>query len=148
MKPEKLHELVNYCQEFANTMLSDSGDFYPFGAAMGADEKARAVGAHNGMEHPDPRELYRLVTTTFSAEAADGKVAAAAIASNVTIPSQYTCECRDGIRVQLETEGFARFIYFPYRLTNTGLFRKKIDVAVFEPFSVEIPASIFVSKSV
>jgi hypothetical protein len=148
MKPEKLHELVAYCREFANTMLSDSGDFYPFGAAMGTDEQVRAVGAHNGAEHPDPRELYRLLATTLSAEAVDGRVAATAIASNVTIPSQYTCECRDGIRVQLETEGFARFIYFPYRLTKTGFFRKKIDVAVFEPFSVEIPATIFVSKSV
>lgn len=62
-------------------MLSDSGEFYPFGAAMGTDEKVRAVGAHNGTEHPDPRELYRLLATTFSAEAADGRVAAAAIAS-------------------------------------------------------------------
>lgn len=27
MEPEKLHELVTYCREFANTMLSDSSDF-------------------------------------------------------------------------------------------------------------------------
>jgi hypothetical protein len=119
----KLHELVMYCRDLAKTMLSDAGDFYPFGAAMGADEKVRAVGAYDGNEHPDPRDLYRLLVNTISAEAADGRVAAAALASNVTIPSGYTSQYRDGIRVQLEAEGYSRFVYFPYLVTKTGLFR-------------------------
>lgn len=33
--PEKLHELLTYCMDFAKTMLNDSGDFYPFGAVLG-----------------------------------------------------------------------------------------------------------------
>jgi hypothetical protein len=28
VSPEKLHELLKYCMDFAETMLKDSGDFF------------------------------------------------------------------------------------------------------------------------
>jgi hypothetical protein len=143
INPEKLHEALMYCVDFAKTMLRDAGEFYPFGAAVGSDEKVRAVGVSDGNEHPNSRDLYRILEDALFAGATDGRIVAAAIASNVNIPPEYSAECSDGIRVQLEAGDYSRYVYFPYRLTKSGLFKKKIDVAVFEPFAVERSPSIF-----
>jgi hypothetical protein len=87
--PEKLHEILTYCTQFAETMLKDSGEFYPFGAVLDSEFNIRAVGAHIGDEHPAPSELYQLLGKTLIEQAKNNEISAAAIASNVTIPSEY-----------------------------------------------------------
>jgi hypothetical protein len=45
--------------------------------------------------------------------------------------------------VHLETSGFARFIYVPYEISKSGMFKKKLDLVMHEPFSVEVNPSFF-----
>ena len=142
--PEKLHELLMYCINFARTMLEDAGDFYPFGATLSQDGVVAAVGGYNGEERPNPAEIYRLLGDAFAAGAREGTLLGAALAANVNVPSQYSSPSPDALRVHLESQGYSRFMYVPYQLTKQGLFKKKKVVAFSEPFAVEIASTFFV----
>jgi hypothetical protein len=63
--------------------------------------------------------------------------------ANVNIPSQFSPVSPDGIRVHIESEGYARYIYVPYKITSTGLFKKKRAVELGEAFAVEINPAFF-----
>lgn len=141
--PEKLHELLTYCIDFAKVMLSDSGEFYPFGAVLGNDGKVNAVGGYDGKEHPNPQDIYRLLGEGFIASARDGSIQAAALAANVNIPPEYSSPTQDGLRVHLESADFSRFIYVPYRVSKQGLFKKSLKAEFFEPIAVQIQPAIF-----
>lgn len=139
---EQLHKLLMYCIDFARTMLQDSGEFYPFGAHLSSDEKLCAIGGYNGEEHPNPKEIYQLLCDGFAKGIQDGTLLGIAVAANVNIPAQYSPAVPDGLRVHLESDGFSRHVYVPYRLTRQGATEKPM-LEFLEPFSVEIPPTFF-----
>ena len=139
----QLQELLDYCMDFAKTMLNDAGDFYPFGAKLSLEGQVVAVGGHSGSEKPLPQDIYQLLIGAFVSEAQNGSIAGAALAANVNVPDQYESPTRDAIRVHVEAPGFARFIYVPYKVTRSGLFKKKISVTLHEPFAVEVSSGFF-----
>jgi hypothetical protein len=141
--PEQLHELLKYCMDFGKMMLEDSGDFYPFGAVIGADGKLKAVGGYNGNEKPKPQDIYRLLSDAFISDARAGNVLAIALAANVDIPSNYNPPSPDGLRVQLETAGYSRFIYVPYTLAKSGFFKKTTMANYGDPIPVDVPPQVF-----
>jgi hypothetical protein len=141
--PEQLHEMLKYCMELARTMLEDSGDFYPFGATLSPQGVVAAVGGYNGEERPSPTEIYQLLGQSFRGGAARGEHAGVALAANVNVPPEYSSPSRDGLRVHLESQGYARFIYVPYQLGTKGLFKKRRVVEFSEPFSVELSPTFF-----
>ena len=144
---QQLHELLMYCINFAQTMLKDSGEFYPFGANVTADGKLGAVGAHDGEEHPEPQALYQTLAGAFTAGARNGELLAVALAANVNVPPQFSAPFPDAVRVHLETSGYSRLVYIPYRLSRKGLLRKSTVAELSEPFSVEIRPSFFAAPS-
>jgi hypothetical protein len=129
--------------DFARTMLEKAGDFYPFGATISSSGNIGSVGGYNGEEHPKPQEIYQLLSSGFAAGAKSGEHLCTALAANVNIPSQFAPVSPDGIRVHIESEGYARYIYVPYKITSTGLFKKKRAVELGEPFAVEINPTFF-----
>lgn len=141
--PEQLHELLTYCVNFAKMMLDNSGEFYPFGAVLKRDGKVGAVGGFDGHERPVPQNIYRLLEKGFIEGARDGSIIAAALATNVNIPPNYEAPLPDGIRVQLESSDFSRFIYLPYRITKQGFFKKTQKTEVLESFAVQISPTFF-----
>jgi hypothetical protein len=136
--PEQLHELLKYCMDFGRTMLEDSGEFYPFGAVMGADGQLKAVGAYDGNEMPNPQDIYQLLSDALTADLRAGNVVAIALAANVNIPSTYKSPSPDALRVQLETEDYSRLIYVPYTLSKRG-FKKTTTANYGEPIPVDVP---------
>ena len=130
--PQQLHEMLTYCMEFAQIMLERAGEFYPFGATLDAQGQVGAQGGWNGEEHPNPREIYKLLADSFASMANSGEIRGAALAANVDVPAEYEAPARDALRVHLEADGYARFIYIPYRL-HRRLFRRKREVELFEP---------------
>ncbi len=141
--PEKLHQLLTYCIEFAEMMLKDSGEFYPFGAVLDPEHEIRAVGADIGNEHPSPGELYQFLGNAFIQQAKSGEISAAAIACNVNIPEEYEPPVRDGVRVHIECDGFSRYLYVPFIIESKGFIKKTTDVTFYEPIPVAIDAQIF-----
>ena len=47
------------------------------------------------------------------------------------------------MRVHLESDGFSRYIYVPYKIESKGFFKKLKSVIFHEPIAVGIDASIF-----
>jgi hypothetical protein len=148
--PDQLTNILEICVEFANEMLSKRGDFLPFGAHIQNDGNAGMVAGHIG-EYPDKVELYKFLLDGFRSSVAKGDALAVALAVNVDIPAEYDPEFPDGIRVLVESEGYSRFIYFPYNLDRPkGLKRFNRHarmVTIAEPFAVEVPPSVFIQES-
>ena len=141
--PEQLHEMLMYCINFARTMLADAGDFYPFGATLSHLGTVSAVGGYNGEEKPKPQEIYQLLGSAFAEGAREGTYLGVALAANVNIPTQYSPLTPNGLRVHLESQGYSRFMYVPYRLKKEGFFKKRTVVEFSEPFAVEIAPTFF-----
>jgi hypothetical protein len=141
--PEQLHEMLQYCMDFARTMLERAGEFHPFGATVSVEGRVAAVGGYNGEEHPAAAEIYKLLGEAFASGAARGEYLGVALAANVNIPPQYSPPAPDGLRVHLESSGYARFIYVPYTLSKPGLFKKRRAVEFGEPFAVEIAPTFY-----
>lgn len=108
--PEQLHEMLTYCMDFSRTMLEKAGKFYPFEATLDAKGKAGAQCGWNGEEHPNPREIYKLLADAFASMATSGDILGAALAANVDVPVEYAAPARDALRVHLESDGYSRFI--------------------------------------
>ena len=145
--PAQMHELLAYCMEFAQTMLMGSGEFYPFGAMLSLEGKVVTVGGYDGKERPAPLDIYQMLAGAFASEAKAGNTSGVALAANVNVPAQYKSPSKDALRVHLETQGFARFIYVPYEIVTSGIFKKKQSLTMHGPFSVEVGPSFFLPAS-
>jgi hypothetical protein len=141
--PAQLQALLGYCTEFAQAMLKDSGDFYPFGATLSSDGDVVAAGGHDGNEKPEPQAIYQLLASAFSTAARAGNISGAALAANVNVPEQYQSPSKDAIRVHVEAAGFARFIYIPYEIAKPGLFKRGRALTIHDPFSVDVGPGFF-----
>lgn len=144
--PEQLHAAFMYCLDFARHMLEESASFLPFGAKLTKAGEVQAVGGWNGEEHPAPAELYALLAAALRSEAESGDIGGSALAVDVNIPQEYSPVLPDGIRVHLEGEGYSRYIYVPYEIKTVGLLRRKREIVLAEPISVEMPAEVFVAQ--
>ena len=138
-----LQAVLKYCFEFSETMLIDSGEFYPFAAVVKKDGTFEAIGLSNGEEHPSPAELYSMGESVLRRRASSREIIAAALAVNVNIPVVYSPTYPDGVRVALESQQYSRFVYRPYRIGHRGFFKKKRVVEFSEMIPVGTPASFF-----
>lgn len=143
--PEQLHSAFSYCLEFAKQMLEDKGAFLPFGAVLNTSGEVKAVAGWDG-EDATPIEIYKLLSSALRDEAANKRISGSAIAVDVIIPAAYDSSLPDSIRVHLESDDFSRYIYVPYASETIGLLRRKREITLAEPFSVEVPAEVFVVR--
>ena len=146
MDPKLLSEMLDGCCDFAHTLLAKTGAFYPFGETADASGVRSMVGGYNGEEHPNPREIYDLLLGSFRESARGGKISAAALAADVTVPAEYESPYPDAVRVLIEAPGYSRFVYRPYRVIEPSgigrLLRAGREVAYGEMFSVETPPQV------
>lgn len=136
--PNQLKEAFDYCLDFAQTMLLNSGEFYPFGALTRPNGELAAVGGWTGEERPASKELFQFLGKSLRLEIAEGSAIALAVAADVNVPAEYEAPYRDAIRILLETSGYSRFIYVPYELRRQGIVTKKMSIELAESFSVEL----------
>lgn len=139
--PEKLHLALDYCTDFAMTMLEKYGEFHPFGAIVNEEGEVEVRGVWAGDEHPRGQDVYALLIETLRKELIEGRAVIIAVAANVDIPAQYEAAYRDGLRVTLEARDYYRIVYVPYRLERGSFFRRKRTVALSEPFAIELSKS-------
>jgi hypothetical protein len=83
-----LNTLLDTVLSFAKLMLSEHGEFYPFGATMSPTGEITNVGARvKGNHRPQSKTLIDLLNVAFQKKAASGQIRAAAICYDVrTIP--------------------------------------------------------------
>jgi len=137
VNPQQLEEALKYCNDFAVHMLSDAGEFYPFGAFINPSGELVSVGGHIGEEFPDPIELLKFLDNAMNSRLSEGEAIATALAINVNIPPKYSATYSDGIKVTLKADGHHRSIYTPYKIQKTRILKFRPKVKLIESFSVE-----------
>jgi hypothetical protein len=144
---ELLDGLLDGCLTFAREMLARAGEFYPFGETADATGKRSMVGGHLGQEHPNAHDVHELLETAFRESAESGRIIAAALAANVTIPPEYGAPYPDGVRVRVEAPGYSRVVFLPYQIAQRSLLgrltKRSWQVRYAEPFSVEVSPQLF-----
>ena len=116
-----LNALLETAMPFAQQMLAERGDFYPFGATMKVDGKIDQTAASTGEEFPEPQQLIELLLGAYRAQAAKGELRAIALCfDSRTIPPGET-EKTDAICVRLEhADGEAVDAFLPYQKDGKG----------------------------
>jgi hypothetical protein len=137
-----LAAMLRHCDEVAQQMLVEHGEFYPFGAFLNANGKVEALAVYTGDEHPSSVELIELMYGVITKMANDGTLVAYAIAVNVNIPSQFNAPFPDGIRVQVEAPGYSRDLYTPYRLLPMRALRKFFVVFPIVEYAEQIAVDV------
>ena len=119
-------------------MLSEDGEFYPFGGFVRSTGEIVHVGAKvKGTEHPKSKALIELLLQSLRERALSGEAKATAIIFDVRIIPPGECEKTDAVQVSTgHTDGFPADVFFPYLIENGrvlfGLtFAQKGDGAMF-----------------
>jgi hypothetical protein len=115
-----LNSLFDTAVSFAKLMLSEEGEFYPFGATMSPSGEITNIGARvERDDHPPSQTLIDLMTETFQKRAASGEIRAAVICyDGRAIPPGETTKA-DVICCGLEhRSGESVDVFMPYKRTG------------------------------
>jgi hypothetical protein len=116
-----LNALLNDLLPFAERMLCEQREFYPFGGSITADGEQTSVGAKGSSDHPPSRELIDIMTDAFRRQAAEGKIRAAGICFDVRVVPPGQVDKTDAIELSLERAGGdAVEVFVPYVLLPDG----------------------------
>jgi hypothetical protein len=123
-------DVMNMLVPFAEKMLREYGEFYPFGGVMLADGSMAQFGADDGNERPKSKDLVDLLLAGFREGAHQGKFKVTGIVYDVMTLPPGASEKTDAIAVRLDHEaGYSVVVMIPYRLAD-GLVMKGTIFAV------------------
>jgi hypothetical protein len=110
-------DLMNAALPFAERMLQEAGEFFPYGAALGADGKVISIAGYDGREKPPSADIIRLLRQAFVSGGKDGRYRATALVYDVRVKIPETEIRSDAIAVALDhKDGYSAVVYLPYRL--------------------------------
>ena len=114
--------LLDEVLPFAAKMLSEQGEFFPFGATIGESGEPALVAAYHQDEQPLSTELIRLLKDGFTAGARAGTYIATALAFDVTTSVPGDEQPCDAIAVSLNHRaGYSIVVVTPYSLVEGTL---------------------------
>ena len=109
--------LLNAALPFAEQMLAEHGEFFPYAQAMDESGKFVAVGASDGRERPPSKDLIEILRSGLRTGARSGKYKATALVYDVRITLPGSGAKSDAIAVSLNHKAnYAALVLFPYRL--------------------------------
>lgn len=118
-----LDALLNDLLPFAERMLAEQAEFYPFGGSITPDGRHISVGAKGSSDHPKSQELIDIMTNEFRSQASEGKIRAAGICFDVRIVPPGQVDKTDAIQLALERKGGdAVDVFVPYAQLPDGEF--------------------------
>jgi len=116
-----LDELLNEAWTFADQMLTQHREFYPFGFIMSQTGEVSMVGAHDGNKRPDSSQLVEMLTGAFRQQTASGGIRAAVICYDVRIVPPGQRDKTDAICMSLEHQGGdSADACIPYQIGRKG----------------------------
>jgi hypothetical protein len=117
---EESEALMNDLLPLAKRMLSEEGEFYPYGGLMRPSGEIVHIGAKiEGTSHPDSKSVIEVLTKKLKASAQASDAKATAIIFDVRIAPPGKSEKTDAIQVSLDhAEGFSAEVFFPYAIEN------------------------------
>lgn len=121
MAKDELDALMNFVLPFAQRMLSEHGEFFPFGGVMTAKREIISIAASDGRENPPSQRLVDLMTESFQAKAKSREYCATAIVVDVRVTVPSTGKKSDAIQIRLDHEdGISVEVLLPYELDRKG----------------------------
>ncbi len=126
---------------FAEQMLQQHREFFPFGGRMALDGKITLEGAYNGTEQPPSQELIDLLRQAHQRDATSQTLCACATIYDIrTVPPGRT-EKQDAIAAAIDhVSGYSAVVIFPYSFDTAQKLR------VESPFAVEGAHDVFPSS--
>ena len=129
--------LLEVVMPFAEKMLVEYAEFYPYGAAMKPDGEIVSVAGYDGRERPPSADLIDLLRTEFRQDARAGRYKATAIAYDVRITNPGSAVATDAIAIAVDhSDDYSVVVFYPYVLTAG-------TVRLGEPFAERGESSIF-----
>ncbi len=115
---EECQAIVDAFLPLARKLLTEQGEFFPYGAAMKPDGEIVLVAAHDGREQPPSKGLIALLKRSFANSARTGEYKATAIFYDVRVGE----DRKDAVAVALDhREGYSVIAFFPYEIANGTL---------------------------
>jgi hypothetical protein len=119
---DEIHELLNFLLPYAERMLSQDGEFYPYAAALGSDGELNAVGTDLDDDSPDVGAVLVALHEGLRERAAEGAIRASGIAADVTLTDPDSGETTDAVQVELDhADADAVDIFVPYETEAEGI---------------------------
>ncbi len=116
---EEVEQLMSDGVAFATQMLSEHGEFYPFGRTLLYNGEIQLHSASTGSAFPPSRELLDLLIDGFREGAREHKYKAVALIFDVTVVDPHSGQTTDAVQVGLEhSDGYCADVYLPYSLDN------------------------------
>jgi hypothetical protein len=131
--------LMNIVLPFAQRMLSDHGEFFPYGGAMRSGGEIISVAGYDGGEQPPSTNLIQLIKEGFIDAANQGQYMATALVYDVRVVMPETGEKSDAVAVSLNhRDRYSMTVLFPYKLAGGKAafgnpFAQKGDGDIFGP---------------
>jgi hypothetical protein len=119
---DEIQEILNFLLPYAEQMLNEHGEFYPYAAALDSDGELNAVATDVEDETPDVGELLLALHQGLRERAAEGAIRASGIAADVTLTDPDSGETTDAVQVELDhADADAVDIFVPYETEAEGI---------------------------
>ncbi|TPQ50498.1 hypothetical protein C2U72_13045 [Prosthecomicrobium hirschii] len=119
---EALNTLLGSFIGFAEQMLEQHGEFYPYAGAMKPSGEVVSIGHHDGDEKPPRIEALESLRGFLAAEAGAGRIDATALFYDCRVSVPDSDAITDAIAVELDhRSGSSLVCYLPYRLADGTL---------------------------
>ncbi|MEJ0037682.1 MAG: hypothetical protein WDO68_16680 [Gammaproteobacteria bacterium] len=110
---------MNTVVPFAEKMLSEHSEFFPYGAAMKPDGEIVSVAGYDGREQPPSQEIIDLLNAELRKDAALGLYKATAVVYDVRVVPPGSKTKSDAIAVALDhRDDYSVVVLFPYSISN------------------------------
>ncbi|GEO05914.1 hypothetical protein AAE02nite_35780 [Adhaeribacter aerolatus] len=128
MEPEvksDIEKLIGYSVEFAENLLLDSGEYYPFGSKISSSGKFTPVSFFEDEEYPESQKIINELTSAFEEAFNKNKVRAYSIAYDVRVQNEKYNLPKDAILISIKHENVEGKLiyYYPYKFVN----KKKLE---------------------
>ena len=120
---DEIQEILNFLLPYAERMLTEHGEFYPYAAALDSDGELNAVDAEvHDDDSPDVGEVLLALHEGLRERAAEGAIRATGIAADVTLTDPDSGDTTDAIQVELDhAEADAVDVFVPYETESDGI---------------------------
>jgi len=119
---DEIQEILNFLLPYAEQMLNQHGEFYPYAAALDSAGELSAVGAGFDDDSPDVGEILIALHQGLRERAAEGAIRASGIAADVTLTDPDSGETTDAVQVELDhADADAVDIFVPYETEGEAI---------------------------
>jgi hypothetical protein len=120
---EEIQEILSFLLPYAERMLNEHGEFYPYAAALDSGGELNAVATDvDDDDTTDVSEVLLALHQGLRERAAEGAIRASGIAADVTLTDPDSGETTDAVQVELDhAEADAVDIFVPYETEAEGI---------------------------